>query len=326
MKLARLGGPLALAAGLLLALADGAAAQTYPNRSVRILIAFPAGGSIDTLGRLLAQKLSEEWGQNVVVENRPGAGGNIGAAAAAQSAPDGYTLHLGAQTLGVNVAIAPYQGFDPVRDLEPVMLVATAQDVLMVAPDSPYKTVKDLIEDARKRPGELNYASLGPGTSAHLATVLFSEVTGVKLQHVPYPTGMSQAVTDIITGRVTMWLATLGGALGNIQAGKVRALAVSGQARAEALPTVPTFKESGVAMDEESTWFGFFVPKGTPKEVVAKVNSDVGRILALPDVRQRAVTMGYRFIGGPPEKLGAHLRAEIAKWADVAQKAALATR
>src|SRR3954466_14596708 len=158
----RRGAIACLAAAIALGLPGAAAAQSYPGKPVRVVIAFPAGGSIDTLGRILAGKLAEQWGQNVVVENRPGAGGNLGAAAAAQAAPDGYTLHLGAQTLAVNVTIAPYQGFDPVRDLEPIMLVATAQDVLMVAPHSPYKTVQDLIADARKRPGELNYASLGP--------------------------------------------------------------------------------------------------------------------------------------------------------------------
>src|SRR5262249_14138381 len=255
-----------------------------------------------------------------------GASGNLGAAAAAQAAPDGYTLHLGAQTLAVNVTIAPYQGFDPLRDLEPIMLVATAQDALMVAPSSPYKTVKDLIDDAKARPGEINYASLGPGTSAHLATVLFAHVSGIKLQHVPYPTGMSQAVTDLMTGRVSLWLATLGGALGNLEAGKVRALAVSGQARAEALPAVPTFKEQGVAMEEESSWYAFFAPKSTPREVIAKVNADVERVLALPDVKARGVTLGYRFVGGSPDKLAAFLKGEIAKWAEVAREAELGAR
>jgi len=306
--------------------AEPASAQSYPSKSVRMVIAFPAGGSIDTLGRIVAAKLSELWGQQVVVENRPGASGNLGAAAAAQAAPDGYTLHLGAQTLAVNVTIAPYQGFDPLRDLEPVMLVATAQDALMVAPNSPYKTVKDLIDDAKARPGEINYASLGPGTSAHLATVLFAHVSGIKLQHVPYPTGMSQAVTDLMTGRVSLWLATLGGALGNLEAGRVRALAVSGQARAEALPAVPTFKEQGVAMEEESSWYAFFAPKGTPRDVIAKVNADVERVLALPDVKARGMTLGYRFVGGPPDKLTAFLKAEIAKWAEVAREAELGTR
>jgi tripartite-type tricarboxylate transporter receptor subunit TctC len=305
---------------------SAAPAQTYPTKSVRIVIAFPAGGSIDTLGRILAQKLSEQWGQSVVIENRPGAGGNLGAAAAAQAVPDGYTLHLGAQTLAVNPTIAPYQGFDPMRDFEPVSLVATAQDVLMVAPDSRYRSVTDLIADAKARPGQLNYASLGPGSSAHLATVLFAQVAGIKLQHVPYPTGMAQAVTDIMSGRISLWLATLGGALGNIQSGKVRALAVSGSSRAEALPDVPTFKEQGVAMEEESTWFAFFAPKGTPKDILIKVNKDVERILALPDVKERSVTLGYRFIGGAPEKLAAFLKSETAKWATVAKEADLVAR
>jgi tripartite-type tricarboxylate transporter receptor subunit TctC len=309
-----------------IALTQPVGAQPYPNKPVRLVIAFPAGGSIDTLGRILAAKLSEEWGQTVVVENRPGAGGNLGAAAAAQAAPDGYTLHLGAQTLAVNVTIAPHQGFDPVRDLEPIMLVATAQDVLMVAPTAPYRTTQDLIADARARPDQLTYASLGPGSSAHLASVLFAQVAGIKLQHVPYPTGMSQAVTDIMAGRISLWLATLGGALGNVQSGKVRALAVSGQARSEALPEVATFKEQGVAMEEESTWFAFFAPKGTPREVIAKVNRDVTRILAQPDIKARGVTLGYRFIGGSPDELASFLKNEIAKWAEVAKRANLTAR
>jgi tripartite-type tricarboxylate transporter receptor subunit TctC len=323
--LARFAGAFAILASAL-TLAQPAGAQSYPNKPVRLVIAFPAGGSIDTLGRILVAKLSEEWGQNVVVENRPGAGGNLGAAAAAQAAPDGYTLHLGAQTLAVNVTIAPHQGFDPVRDFEPIMLVATAQDVLMVAPSAPYRTVQDLIADAKARPDQLNYASLGPGSSAHLASVLFAQVAGIKLQHVPYPTGMSQAVTDIMTGRISLWLATLGGALGNVQAGKVRALAVSGHTRSEALPDVATFKEQGVAMEEESTWFAFFAPKGTPREVIAKVNRDVARILAHPDVKARGGTLGYHFIGGSPEELASFLKNETAKWAEVAKSANLTAR
>jgi len=323
----RLVGALAVAAAATIAIgAPSAAAQTYPIKPVRLVIAFPAGGSIDTLGRILAGKLSEDWGQNIVVENRPGAGGNLGAAAAAQAMPDGYTLHLGAQTLAVNVTIAPHQGFDPLRDLEPIMLVAIAQDVLMVAPNAPYRSVQDLIADARARPDALTYASLGPGSSAHLATVLFAQVAGIKLRHVPYQTGMSQAATDIMAGRISLWFSTLGGALGNVQAGKVRALAVSGHARSPALPEVPTLKEQGVAMEEESTWFAFFAPKGTPREIVDKVNRDVARVLAQPDVKARGVTLGYRFIGGLPEELAAFLKAETAKWAEVAKSADLAAR
>jgi tripartite-type tricarboxylate transporter receptor subunit TctC len=299
-----------------------ASAQSYPDRSVRMIIAFPAGGTIDTLGRIVAQKLTEAWGQNVLVENRAGASGNIGAQAAAQAAPDGYTLHLGAQTLAVNVTLAPAKGFDPTKDFEPIMLVATAQDVLMVPPDSPFRSVRELIDHAKANPGQLNYASLGTGSSGHLATTMFSDLAGVKLQHVPY-SQYSQAVTDFLSGRTALWITTLGGAIGNIKAGKMRALAVSGRARAQQLPDVPTFQEMGVGFADESSWYALFAPKGTPKEIIAKVNADMTRIIALPDVKEREVTMGYRFIGGSPGELAAFLESGIAKWAEVAKSASL---
>ncbi len=277
---------IAIAAGAILAAPLGASAQTYPGRPVHVIVAFAAGGTIDALARILAQKLSELWGQSVVVDNRGGGAGNLGAIAAAQAPADGYAIHLGAQSLATNVTIAPMPNFDPVRDLDPVIAVATAQDVLMVPPDSPARSLRDFIDYARARPGELNYASLGTGSSGHLATVLFAQQTGLKLEHVPYTT-ISQAVTDIVAGRISVWLATLGGHLGNIQAGRVRALAVSGPARAQSVPDVPTFRESGVAFVEESTWFGIFVPKGTPKPIVAKLNGDVEKILAQPDMKAR---------------------------------------
>jgi tripartite-type tricarboxylate transporter receptor subunit TctC len=298
-----------------------ASAQTYPDRPVRLLIAFPAGGTIDTLGRILAQKLTEAWGQNVVIENRPGAGGNIGAAAAAQAVPDGYTLHFGAQSLAVNVTIAPYQNLDPIKDFEPIILAATATDVLVVPTTSQFHTLRALIDYAKSHPGELNYSSLGMGTSSHLSTVQFADITGLKLQHVPY-TGFSQATTDLVAGRLSLWMPTLGGSLGNIQAGKMRALAISGPARAQAVPDIPTFKEQGIEFGE-SSWYALFAPKGTPKEIIAKVNADVERILAMPDVKEKSVTFGYRYVGGSPEKLDAFLKGEIAKWAEVAKSASL---
>jgi tripartite-type tricarboxylate transporter receptor subunit TctC len=298
-----------------------ASAQTYPDRPVRLLIAFPAGGTIDTLGRILAQKLTEAWGQNVVIENPPGAGGNIGAAAAAQAVPDGYTLHFGAQSLAVNVTIAPYQNLDPIKDFEPIILAATATDVLVVPTTSQFHTLRALIDYAKSHPGELNYSSLGMGTSSHLSTVQFADITGLKLQHVPY-TGFSQATTDLVAGRLSLWMPTLGGSLGNIQAGKMRALAISGPARAQAVPDIPTFKEQGIEFGE-SSWYALFAPKGTPKEIIAKVNADVERILAMPDVKEKSVTLGYRYVGGSPEKLDAFLKGEIAKWAEVAKSASL---
>ncbi len=302
-----------------------AAAQTYPDKPVRMVVAFGAGGTLDTLARIVSAKLSDMWKQQVVVENRAGAGGNIGAAQAAQATPDGYTLHFGAQTLAVNVTIQPHKGFDPVRDFVPVIFVGTAQDVLMVPPQFPAKTVQELIDIAKKRPGELNYASAGPGTSGHLATVLFSELTGTRFQHVPY-NSLSQGVMDIMSGRISVWIVTLGGHLGNITSGKVRALAVSGESRAEQLPDVPTFKEIGVPFVAETSWYGIFAPRGTPQPIIDTVNRDVNTVLTLPDVKARGATLGYRFAGGPPERLGALLKSEIEKWAVIADKANLAKR
>ncbi len=303
-------------------LPTSASAQTYPDRSVRVIIAFAAGGTIDTLGRIVAQKLSEAWGQSVFVENRGGASGNIGAQAAAQSPPDGYTLHLGGQVLAVNVTLAPIKGFDPTRDFEPIIWIATARDVLMVSPNSPFRSVAELTAYAKAHPGELNYASLGIGSSGHLATTLFSDLAGIKVQHVPY-TSYSQAVTDMISGRISLWITTLGGAVGNIQTGKMRALAVSGRERAAQLPDVPTFQELGVGFVDETSWYALFAPKGTPKEIVAKINGDMNRILALPDMKEREATLGYRFIGGSPDELATMLKREIAKWAEVANSASL---
>jgi tripartite-type tricarboxylate transporter receptor subunit TctC len=315
-------GTFALASAALLAFQTSAGAQGYPNRAVRLIISFAAGGSIDTLGRIVAQKLGEGWGQSVFIENRGGAGGNIGAAAAAQSAPDGYTLFLGGQFLAANVTIQPMRGFDPVRDFDPVAMIATGQDVLMVPNNSPFHSVKELIDYARAHPGELNYASLGTGSSGHLATVLFSEVTGIKLQHVPY-SSFSQAVTDIMGGRISVWLATLGGAVGNLQAGKMRALAVSGHTRSSQLPDVPTFNELGVAYGDDTSWYALFAPKATPIDIVAKINADTAQMLTTPDMKQRADQLGFRLVGGSPEKLGDYLKKDVVKWADVAKHAAL---
>src|SRR6476646_1381174 len=182
-------------------------------------------------------------------------------AAAAQSPADGYTLHLGGQVLAVNVTLAPMKGLDPIKDFEPIMWIATAQDVLMVPPDSPFRSVKELVDYAKAHPGELNYASLGIGSSGHLATTLFSDLAGIKVQHVPY-TSFSQAVTDMISGRISLWITTLGGAIGNIRAGKMRALAVSGSARAAQLPDVPTFNEHSIGLVDESCWYALFAPRG----------------------------------------------------------------
>lgn len=316
-----LAGAILIAASALI-LQTSAVAQSYPDRPVRIIVAFPAGGTLDTLARIIAQKLGDTWGQSVLVENRPGAGGNIGAASAARAAPDGYTLHFGAQSLAVNVTISPYEGFDPVKDFDPIILVGTAQDVLMVPASSPFNSVSELIAYAKAHPGRLNYASLGPGTSAYLATALFSELAGIKMQNVSY-SSLAQAATDLMSSRVSLFIPTLGGHIGNIKSGRIRALAVSGATRAEQLPDVPTFKELGVPFVEETSWYGIYAPKGTPREIIVQVNDEVGRILANPEVKERTAVLGFRLLGGSPEKLGAMLHDEIDKWAQLAKNGSI---
>ena len=314
-------GALLLAAAALLGPGTSVQAQDYPNRPVRVIIAFSPAGAIDVLGRLIADKLSTLWGQQVIVENRPGGGGNIGAAAASQAAPDGYTLHFGAQTLGTNVTLSPSTAFHPVTSFEPIMLVGTALEIFMVANATPFHSVKEVVDYAKANPGKLNYASVGIGTSAHLATVLFSEVTGVKMQHVPY-SQMSQTYADMFSGRTEIWFTTAGGSLPHIRSGKVRGLAVNGPARSKLLPELPTMTEVGVPMKDESSWYGFFAPKGTPKAIVDKINRDLQTVIDMPDMREKELALGYRFIGGPPGKLAEHLKSEIAKWDDFAKKGA----
>jgi len=311
---------LAFAGCVLLGFAPTASAQDYPTRPVKIVIAFSPSGAIDVLGRFIAQHLSEMWGQQIVVENRPGGSGNIGAAAAAQAAPDGYTLHFGAQTMATNVTLSPTTAFDPVNSFEPIMLVATAQEVFTVAVQTPFKSVQDVIDYAKANPGKLNYGSVGIGSSAHLATVLFMDATGVRMQHVPY-SQMSQGISDVLTGRTEVWFTTFSGPLPHIKSGKIRAFAVTGPKRATLLPDLPTFTEIGIRMiGEESSWYAFFAPKGTPKPIIDKINRDLKTVLAMPDMKEREAQLGYRFIGGSPEELAAFLKRDIAKWQDIGNK------
>ncbi len=310
---------LAMAAGVLFGLNAGASAQYYPNRPVKIVIAFSPSGAIDVLGRFIAQHLSDMWGQQVIVENRPGGSGNIGAAAASAAPPDGYTLHFGAQTLAVNVTLSPTTAFDPVTSFEPIMLVATAQEVFTVAKQTPFMSIQDVIAYAKANPGKLNYGSVGIGSSAHLATVLFGDVVGIQMQHVPY-SQMAQGITDVLTGRTEVWFTTFSGPLPHIKSGAVRAFAVTGPKRAALLPDLPTFTELGIKMGEESSWYAFMAPKGTPRAIVDKVNRDLRTVLAKPDMKEREAQLGYRYIGGTPEELAAFLKHDIAKWQDLSKK------
>jgi tripartite-type tricarboxylate transporter receptor subunit TctC len=312
---------LAVAVCLVAGLPRTATAQNYPDRPVKIIIAFSPAGAIDVLGRLIAERLSQKWGQQVVVENRPGGGGNIGAAAAAAAPNDGYTLHFGAQTLGTNVTLSPTTAFHPITSFEPIMLVGTALEIFMVSNPTPFKSVKEVIDYAKANPDKLNFASVGIGSSAHLATVLFMERTGTQMHHIPYAQ-MSQTYADVFSGRIEVWFTTAGGSLPHIKSGKVRALAVNGPSRSKILPDLPTLKEVGVNIQDESSWYGFFAPKGTPKAIIDKVNRDLQEIIDSPAMRERELALGYRFIGGPPKVLENHLKNEIDKWAALAKKGA----
>lgn len=316
-ELRRVCGAYLIAAASLFA-AVGARGDSYPDRAVRLIIPFPPGGSIDTLGRILMQKLGAVWSQSTVVENRPGAGGNIGSAVAARAAPDGYTLLFAGQFMAANVTIAPMQGFNPATNLAPVDLVATGKDVLLVPPNSPFHSVGDIVTYAKAHPGQLTYASLGVGSSGHLATILLSQVTGITMQHVPY-TSFGTAVADVGAGRVSVWLATLGGILGQVQGGKFRALAVSGPERATELPNVPTFAELGVPYGNDTSWYALFAPAGTPPAIIAKINGDTDRMLTDPDLKSRVTKLGFRLVGSSPEQLGTYLKNEIGKWATIAK-------
>ncbi len=292
--------------------------QTWPERPVHIIVAFGTGGTIDTLTRIVADKLEGLWKQGVVVDNRPGGAGNIGAAAAAHAPPDGYTLHMGGQPLTANVTLAPTTSFDAVKDFEPVIFIAWGQDVLMVGKDSPYKNFSDLLAAAKAKPGELNYGSLGVGSSGHLATVLLENATDMRVQHVPY-TSVGQLQADTTTGRINMWISTLGGQLGVIKGGNLRALAVSGEKRATSLPDVPTFSEMGIPLAEPSSWFGLFAPRGTPREIVTKINADVNAIVSAPDMREKMNNLGFQLKGGSPQDLADAMAPDIAKWEKVSK-------
>jgi tripartite-type tricarboxylate transporter receptor subunit TctC len=307
----------ATCAALLMALAywaaSPAAAQAWPDRPVRVIVAFGTGGTIDGLTRIIADKLSDKWKQGVVVENRPGAAGNIGAVTAAQAAPDGYTLHMGGQPLTANVTLAPIPNLDPVRDFAPIVFIAYAQDVLMVGKDSPYTSLKDLLAAGMAKPGEFTYGSLGIGSSGHLATVLLSDLTGLRARHVPY-TNVGQMQADVSAARVSFWISTLGGQLGVIKGGNLRALAVSGAARARELPAVPTFQELGIPLVEPSSWFGLFAPKNTPQDIVSRVNADVNSILKTPEIQDKLQSLGFNIVGGAPDFLSKIMPVDIAKW------------
>jgi tripartite-type tricarboxylate transporter receptor subunit TctC len=302
---------------VLLAVSAGSAfAQDYPLRPVRVIVPFEVGGTLDAIARHLTPKLSEAWAQQVIVENRAGAGGNIGAQAAARSKPDGYTLFVNTPAFAVNVSLQKDVGYHPEKDFTPISLLASTNGVLLVPPTLPVKSVKDLIALAKKQPGELTYASTGSGTAGHLNMELFRNLTAINVVHVPYKS-VGQAQADLMAGRVMLWITSLPGAVPHIKSGRLRALAVSGAKRSESVPNVPTMQEGGVKGYEAVSWYGMFAPAGTPPSTIAKINADVVRAVQSADVKQRFAGIGVDPIGSTPEHLAKYLRAEITKWAQV---------
>ena len=305
-----------LIAAVMLPMAIPASAQapTYPDKPIRIVVPFPVGGVADTFGREIGRKLTEAWGQPVVIDNRTGAGGNIGADIVAKSVPDGYTLVIGnIGTHAVNVSLLPVMPFDPIKDFTPIIHVLDAEGLLVVNPSIKATTVPELIALARAQPGTLSYGSAGVGTTSHLAGELFKSMTKVDIVHVPYK-GNVPAITDLLGGQTSMIFATMPTVLPHVRAGKLRPLAVLGTARSPTLPDVPTVAES-VPGFEVSNWIGLFGPAGMPPVIVARLNAEVQKIMRSPEIQKRLETEGAKFIPMTPEQFAMFQKAELGKWA-----------
>jgi tripartite-type tricarboxylate transporter receptor subunit TctC len=302
---------------LLAAFATAAYAQPYPSKPIHFVVPYPAGGPLDTVARLLGQKVSESVHQPVVVENKPGAGGNIGADYVAKAAPDGYTILMGAvATHAINPTLYRNIPYDPVKDFAPVTEVAWTPNVLVVNPSLPVSNVKEFIAYAKAHPGELNFGSGSTGSAGHLAGELFKTMAGVQMVHVPYK-GAGPAMQDLIGGQIQLMFDNLASSLGQIRAGKVRALAVTTAKRSTLAPELPTIAESGLPGFDISTWFGIFAPGGTPQPVVQRLHDAFVAALHAPDVQATMKKMGAEPVGNTPEEFAAYIRAEARKYAKV---------
>ena len=301
---------------LLAAACTAGLAQGYPAKPIRIVVSFPAGGIADIYARVIGAKVQEAWGQPVVVENRTGAGGNIGAEAVAKSAPDGHTLNMSA--LGphaVNVSLFAKLPYDPVKDFAAIALVLEAEGLLVVHPSVPAHSVAELVAHARANPGSLTFASAGMGTASHLAGELFKTMAKVEMTHVPYK-GNVPAITDLLAGQTSLLFATMPTVLPHAKAGKLRALATIGSARSAAAPELPTVAESLPGF-EVNNWIGLFAPAGTPPQIVRRWNGEVMRIMQSPEIQARLPAEGARFTPNSPEQFAAFVKREIEKWAPV---------
>jgi len=292
----------------------------YPVKPVRWIVAFPPGGGSDTLARILSAKLSESLGQTIVIDNRPGAGANIGAEIASKAAPDGYTILMGNIAHAINMSLYAKPGYDVVRDFIAVNTLTSTPNVVVVHPSVQVKTLKDLIALAKQKPGQLNMASSGAGSSPHLAGELFNSLAGIRMNHIPYKGG-GPAMAALVAGETAVGFATMPSAVGHIKAGKLRALAVTTPKRSPTTPDLPTVVEAGLPGYEAVTWYVLFVPAGTPKPIVTRLFEESRKLLAAPDVKQRLDSTGFEAIGSTPEQAAAFVRAERDKWTKVVRTA-----
>jgi tripartite-type tricarboxylate transporter receptor subunit TctC len=314
--------PLAAAAAIAPGLAAAQAPDAWPSKPVRLILPFPPGGGTDILGRLIAERLTAGLGQPVVTENRGGAGGNVGAEAAARSAPDGYTIVLVAPSLAISPSLYSKLNYDPVRDFAPVSLVATVPNVMITHPSVPANTLAEFIQLAKTKPGGMNFGSGGSGTSNHLACELFNIVAGVRLVHIPYK-GVNLAMQDVLSGQIHFVVIGVPAAAPHIKAGKLRALALVAPQRSAALPDIPTVAEAGLRDFEVTTWYGILAPAGTPRPIVARLNAEIVRVMHAPEVKERLASMATDPVTSTPEEFADYIKKEIAKWGDVVRKAGL---
>jgi tripartite-type tricarboxylate transporter receptor subunit TctC len=292
-------------------------AQGYPARAVRIVVPVSTGGATDILTRALAQRLTSAWGQQVVVDNRPGGGSNVGFEVAAKSPADGYTLLMAQPAFTVNVSLYRKLGYDPLRDFSAITLAATGANVLVIHPSVPAYTLKDFIALARSKPGQLNYASSGNGTTNHLSGELFNTMAGVKIVHIPYK-GAGASVTDLLGGHVDLAFLSLASVVPQLKANRLRALAITSAKRSALMPELPTFAEAGLKGFEVTGWYGVLAPAGTPKEIVSRLYTDITRALAVDEMIQALATFGLESAASnSPEEFTAFLQSEIGKWAKV---------
>jgi tripartite-type tricarboxylate transporter receptor subunit TctC len=301
-------------------LATGASAQGWPAKPIRIVVPFPPGGGTDTIARETSQRVAAATGWTFVIDNKPGAGGNLGVDAAAKSPADGYTIVLGqTSNLAINPTLYAKMPYDSQKDLAPIVLLANAPLVMVTGAGTPYKTLADAVNAAKAKPATLNFASPGNGTVAHLTSELFQKAADVRTQHVPYK-GAAQALTDVMSGTVDLYMASVPTLIGQIRSGKLRPLAVTSARRVDDLPNVPTINESGFKGFDAVTWFGLLAPAGTPKDVVAKLNAEFNKALQNPELRKKLGDEGADPAGGTPEQFVALIKEEIPRWGKVVKE------